>query len=90
MTVDQDDGLISSSILDDVKSLVYNMGGKITHEYSLIKGFTMDASDEVLPLIKAKLLEVEDRFGYKVYLEQDAQVHTFKNHDESLEKGDHS
>lgn len=66
------------------------MGGKITHEYSLIKGFTMDASDEALSHIKEKLLEVEDRFGYKVYLEQDAQVHAFKDHEESLEKGEHS
>lgn len=50
----------------------------------------MDASDDVLPRIKDKLLEVEDRFGYKVYLEQDSQVHAYQDHDESLEKGDHS
>lgn len=82
--------MTSSAILEDVKSLVYNMGGKITHEYSLIKGFTIDASDDLLPRLKAKLHELENTFGYRVHLERDSEAHTFKSHDESLEKGDHS
>ncbi|QLL34554.1 hypothetical protein HG536_0G04160 [Torulaspora globosa] len=81
---------MSSAILDDIKSVVYNMGAKITHEYSLIKGFTMDASDELLPRLKQKLLEIENTFGYRVHLERDSEVHSFRSHDESLEKGEHS
>lgn len=82
-----DDELASPAVLDDVKSLVYNLGARITHEYSLIRGFTLDAPDELLPLLKQRLLEIETTLGYKVHLERDSQVHTFRNHDESLEKG---
>lgn len=87
MTVDQNDELISSTFLDDIKSLVHDLGGKITHEYSLIKGFTMDASDDVLPRLKKKLQEVESEFGYKVNLERDSEVYCFESHDKSMEKG---
>lgn len=68
--------------MEDVKSLVFNLGGKITHEYSLIKGFTMDVSDDVLPHLKQQLQEAERRFGYKVYLEKDSEVHAFAKHEE--------
>ncbi|CAI4063949.1 uncharacterized protein SKDI_08G1840 [Saccharomyces kudriavzevii IFO 1802] len=65
------------SIIEDVKKFVIDVGGTITHEYSLIKGFTVDLpdSEQVLDSLKEKLDYIEDKFGTKCNLEKDSEVH---------------
>ncbi|CAI4039513.1 hypothetical protein SMKI_08G1810 [Saccharomyces mikatae IFO 1815] len=66
-----------NSIIEDVKKYVVDMGGKITHEYSLIKGFTADLpdNDKVLGNLKDHLEDIENKFGTKCNLEKDSEVH---------------
>lgn len=66
-----------NSIIEDVKKYVVDIGGKITHEYSLIKGFTVDLpdSDQVLDSLKERLSYIESKFGTKCNLEKDSEVH---------------
>lgn len=42
----------------------------------------MDVSDDVLPHLKQQLQEIESRFGFKIYLEKDSEVHAFAKHEE--------
>ncbi|EJS43374.1 YHR138C [Saccharomyces arboricola H-6] len=65
------------NIIEDVKKYVVDIGGKITHEYSLIKGFTVDLpdNDEVLDSLKERLNYIENEFGTKFNLEKDSEVH---------------
>ncbi|CAI4053427.1 hypothetical protein SUVZ_15G2940 [Saccharomyces uvarum] len=66
-----------NNVIEDVKKFVVGIGGKITHEYSLIKGFTVDLPDngQVLDSLKERLSYVENKFGTKCNLEKDSEVH---------------
>ncbi|CAI4512825.1 ASN_HP2_G0023790.mRNA.1.CDS.1 [Saccharomyces cerevisiae] len=66
-----------NSIIEDVKKYVVDIGGKITHEYSLIKGFTVDLpdSDQILDGLKERLSYIESEYGAKCNLEKDSEVH---------------
>ncbi|KAE8145578.1 hypothetical protein BDV25DRAFT_164362 [Aspergillus avenaceus] len=43
-----------SSVLEDAKNSVINAGGRITHEYQLIKGFSADAPESAVQQISAQ------------------------------------
>ncbi|CAI1731451.1 hypothetical protein SEUBUCD646_0O03040 [Saccharomyces eubayanus] len=66
-----------NNIIEDVKKYVVEIGGKITHEYSLIKGFTVDLPDnsQVLDSLTERLSYIENKFGAKCNLEKDSEVH---------------
>ncbi|EDO18309.1 hypothetical protein Kpol_1039p60 [Vanderwaltozyma polyspora DSM 70294] len=75
------DEVIPNSFITEVKNIVSEFGGKVTHEYALIKGFTMDIPSDVVPNLKQKLELVEKKFGYSFNLERDSEVHALVGHE---------
>ncbi|SCU87181.1 LADA_0E02498g1_1 [Lachancea dasiensis] len=66
--------------LDDLKSLVKQAGGRITHEYSLVKGFSMELPAESSKGIVDRLESFASRLKCKLHIEQDQEVHAFGGH----------
>ncbi|CCH58940.1 hypothetical protein TBLA_0B00970 [Henningerozyma blattae CBS 6284] len=82
LTFDNHGQDIRPQFFSDIKEQIKKLGGQITHEYTLIQGFTIDLRQEVLTPLKMKLADIEKTLGYKVYLEKDPEVHTFGNNHE--------
>lgn len=81
LTIDENGQVIESTFLDDIKLLVDKLGGEITHEYMLIKGFTLDLSDDMVPTLQEKLQEIKDKFNCHIFLEKDSEVHAYSAHE---------
>ena len=71
------DEVVPASFVETVKSLLTGFGGKITHEYVLIKGFTVDLPSDAIPTLKKKLSLIGKEFEYNFNLEKDSEVHAF-------------
>ncbi|SCU96774.1 LAME_0F17392g1_1 [Lachancea meyersii CBS 8951] len=61
--------------LDDLKSLVKQTGGKITHEYSLVKGFSMEIPSSHSTDVLERLEKFAQKLKFKLNIEQDQEVH---------------
>ncbi|KAM0282826.1 hypothetical protein ACHAQH_002830 [Verticillium albo-atrum] len=68
----QDDS-ITDAMIDKAKSAIIDAGGKVTHIYSLIRGF-----DAVAP---AKAVEAVSAFDAGLKVEEDQIVTTYENKD---------
>ncbi|AQZ16985.1 YHR138C [Zygosaccharomyces parabailii] len=79
ITVDPSD--VQVSVVDDLKSKVKSLGGYITHEYTLIKGFSAELDDAKISGLQALIKQVELKTGCFVRVEKDSEVHTFAGHD---------
>ncbi|SCV05239.1 LANO_0H03114g1_1 [Lachancea nothofagi CBS 11611] len=66
--------------LDDLKSLIKQTGGRITHEYSLVKGFSMELPSDRSKGIVEKLESFAEKLKCKLHIEEDQEVHTFSGH----------
>ncbi|SCU92503.1 LAFA_0F11034g1_1 [Lachancea sp. 'fantastica'] len=64
--------------LDDFKSLVKQAGGKITHEYSLVKGFSMELPSAHSSDIVNQLSKYAKKLQCNLNIEQDQEVHAMK------------
>ncbi|CEP60999.1 uncharacterized protein LALA0_S02e04478g [Lachancea lanzarotensis] len=78
LTLDEDDQDAWKGKLDDFKSLVKQTGGKITHEYSLVKGFSMELPSAHSSDIVKKLLNFAQKLHCKLNIEEDQEVHAVK------------
>ena len=61
------------SVIDQAKKDIVADGGKITHSYSIIKGFAVEAPEEALNKVQAWGEENE----YKMTVEEDKSVSSF-------------
>lgn len=66
--------------LSKFKELVKEAGGSITHEYSLIKGFSMQLPFDFTDGVIKKLNAAADELGNNFHLERDSEVHVFSGH----------
>lgn len=76
LTLDGDDDHRATSALEDLKSRLIEFGGSITHEYTLIKGFTIDLPEQSIPQIQNILDKAYEKYGYDCRLEPDVKVHS--------------
>ncbi|CCE63693.1 hypothetical protein TPHA_0F02110 [Tetrapisispora phaffii CBS 4417] len=74
------DVIVPTSFMDDLKSIIKEFGGKVTHEYTLIRGFTIDMSSSNISGLKSRLTTIGNEFGYSFNIEQDSDVHAIANH----------
>ncbi|GCF00274.1 hypothetical protein ZYGM_000468 [Zygosaccharomyces mellis] len=79
VTVEQTD--VPSSFIDSLKQRVKDVGGYITHEFSLIKGFTAELDDTEVSKLQGQVKQAELTSGYFVHIEKDSEVHTFARHE---------
>ncbi|GAV55585.1 hypothetical protein ZYGR_0AV02170 [Zygosaccharomyces rouxii] len=79
ITVEQTD--VPSSFIDSLKQRVNDVGGYITHEFSLIKGFTAELDDSEVSKLQGQVKQAELKSGYYVHIEKDSEVHTFARHE---------
>ncbi|CUS22358.1 LAQU0S05e03576g1_1 [Lachancea quebecensis] len=77
LTLDDNQSALANKI-QDLKSFVQEVGGKITHEYSLIKGFSLQLPADDTSDILQKIERFGEKLSCKLNLEQDQEVHTFK------------
>ncbi|CAR21625.1 uncharacterized protein KLTH0B06314g [Lachancea thermotolerans CBS 6340] len=77
LTLDDNQPALAGKI-QDLKSFVQQVGGKITHEYSLIKGFSLQLPADDSSDILQKIESFGEKLSCKLNLEQDQEVHTFK------------
>ncbi|SCU80086.1 LAMI_0B00760g1_1 [Lachancea mirantina] len=66
--------------LTDLQNVVKSAGGKITHEYSLIKGFSMEVPKTTAKSILKHLEMVASRARCKLNLEPDQEIHANSVH----------
>ncbi|CAR29294.1 hypothetical protein ZYGR_0Z02170 [Zygosaccharomyces rouxii] len=79
ITIEQTD--VPSSFLDSLKEKVHDVGGYVTHEFSLIKGFTAELDDTEVSKLQGQIKQAELKSGYSVHIEKDSEVHTFARHE---------
>lgn len=72
---------IPFTALDQVKELVKELGGRITHEYSLIKGFSLEVPSSASSEIITQLDHLKEKLGCGIQIEKDSEVHAFGGHD---------
>lgn len=72
---------VPASVVDELKSMVTSIGGRITHEYTLIKGFSLNLDGANVSRLQALIKQVESNTGCFVRVEKDTEVHTFAGHD---------
>lgn len=80
LSFDESSRALPQNVWEKALGFADELGVKITHEYSLIKGFTLDVPEEVLPKLKKKLADLERDYGVKGHLEEDNLVHAFQEH----------
>ena len=81
MTLEENQSTLQAKI-DDLKSLVKQAGGKITHEYSLIQGFSMELPAKHSSTIVEKIERLGKKLKCKFSLEPDQEVHAFEGPEE--------
>lgn len=79
VSVDQAD--VPSNFIETLKQRVHDVGGYVTHEFSLIKGFTADLEDNEISKLQGQIKQAELKSGYSVHIEKDSEVHTFARHE---------
>lgn len=81
ITVDHND--VPSSFMDTLKQKVKDVGGYVTHEFSLIQGFTAELDDSEVSKLQGQVKQAEMKSGYFVKIEKDSEVHTYAKHEHS-------
>lgn len=67
-------------VWEEAKSTIGALGGKVTHEYSLIRGFSLELDDRVKEHVERVIQVMESKYGVKAHLEEDKLVHAAKEH----------
>lgn len=65
---------------NEVKQTIGDLGGRITHEYSLFRGFSLELGDDVKEHVDHVIDVLENKYGVKAHLEEDKLVQAAKGH----------
>lgn len=60
---------------DELIQTVHDLQGKITHEYTLFNGFSLDLPDNTITVLK----DINDKLLWGLTIEEDQQVHAYAN-----------
>ncbi|CCC68807.1 hypothetical protein NCAS_0B07230 [Naumovozyma castellii] len=66
-----------NSVLNLIEKKVEDLGGKITNRFKIIKGFSMELSDEYINTFNDQVNKLSDLVGYKINVEEDQTMHAY-------------
>ena len=64
-------------VLTNLKSLVNEFNGKVTHDFSLINGFSFEMPDDYFVGLKSKINSFAQTIGTRINIEKDQEIHAF-------------
>lgn len=71
---------VPQNVWDEAKRTIDDLGGKVTHEYSLFRGLSLELDDRMKENIDHVIDVLGDKYGVVAHLEEDKLVHTAKGH----------
>lgn len=81
ISVDTGDANAANNVMSDLKNVITKFNGVITHEYSLINGYSAEIPENVATGLQNALNVWGDKTGYTVNFEKDQEVHALPTHE---------